>query len=61
MAELLMEDAFEVELTGHAYGGDAIGRAADGRMIFVPYSIPGERVRVSPVEVHKQWARARLI
>ena len=56
-----MDNAFELELTGNAYGGEAIGRAADGRMIFVPCAIPGERVRVSPVEDHKQWARARLI
>ena len=56
-----MANAFELELTGYAYGGEAIGRAPDGRMIFVPYSIPGERVRVTPVEDHKQWARAHLI
>jgi 23S rRNA (uracil1939-C5)-methyltransferase len=55
-----MDTTFELELTGHAYGGEAIGRAADGRMVFVPYAIPGERVRVTPSDVHQHWARARL-
>lgn len=56
-----MDEAFELELTGHAYGGEAFGRAADGRMVFVSYAIPGERVRVMPTEVHQHWMRARLI
>jgi 23S rRNA (uracil1939-C5)-methyltransferase len=56
-----MDEAFELELTGYAYGGEAIGRAADGRMVFVPYAIPGERALVKPVEVHQRWTRARLI
>lgn len=56
-----MDEAFELEMTGHAYGGESFGRAPDGRMVFVPYSIPGERVRVAPAEVHQRWARARLI
>lgn len=60
MAELLTDETFELELIGHAYGGEAIGRAPDGRMVFVPYAIPGERVRVTPVNVHQHWTRARL-
>lgn len=34
----------ELELTGFAAGGRAIGRAPDGRVVFVEYAIPGERV-----------------
>ncbi|HLY28289.1 MAG TPA: class I SAM-dependent RNA methyltransferase [Aggregatilineales bacterium] len=34
---------FELELTGMAYGGSAVGRH-EGRAIFVPYAIPGERI-----------------
>jgi 23S rRNA (uracil1939-C5)-methyltransferase len=33
-----------LELTGFAHGGYAIGRAPDGRVVFVSYGIPGERV-----------------
>ena len=34
----------ELELTGFAAGGVALGRAPDGRVAFVEYGIPGERV-----------------
>ncbi len=37
-------EVVEVELTGMAHGGSALGRQAD-RMVFIPYAIPGERVR----------------
>ena len=33
----------EVELEAMAYGGSALGRH-DGRVVFIPYTIPGERV-----------------
>lgn len=54
-------EVIELELTGLAYGGEALGRDQDGRMTFVPFALPGERVRVQLVEEHKRWARARLI
>lgn len=56
-----MDEAFELQMTGHAYGGESFGRAPDGRMVFVPYTIPGERVRVAPADIHQRWGRARLI
>ncbi len=34
----------ELELTGFAAGGKAVGRSPDGRVAFVEYGIPGERV-----------------
>jgi 23S rRNA (uracil1939-C5)-methyltransferase len=43
-----------------AHGGSALGRH-QGQVIFVPYSIPGETVRVELVESHTRWARARLV
>ena len=51
----------DITLTGMAYGGDAFGRDADGRMIFVPFAIPGEHIQIKVVETHKRWARARLV
>lgn len=51
----------ELTLTGMAYGGDAIGRDAQGRMLFVPFAAAGERVRVEIVDAHARWARARLV
>jgi len=43
-----------------AHGGSAVGRYA-GRVLFVPFAIPGEKVRVEIAEVHDRWARARLV
>jgi 23S rRNA (uracil1939-C5)-methyltransferase len=51
------EASIEVELTGWAYGGDALGRTQDGRMVFAPFSIPDERVRGTIMEDHARWAR----
>lgn len=43
-------DVFEIELTGMAHGGSALGRH-NGRTVFVPYAIPGERVLARTVEM----------
>ena len=55
-----MTNTFELTLHALAHGGEAIGRH-DERAIFVPYAIPGERVRVEIVEERKRFARARLV
>ncbi|HWM87133.1 MAG TPA: TRAM domain-containing protein [Kofleriaceae bacterium] len=44
-----------------AAGGDAVARADDGRVVFLPYAAPGERVRARLVEEHRQYARAELV
>lgn len=51
------QSLIEVELTGWAYGGEALGRAPDGRMIFAPFCIPGEKVRGIVAEERASWAR----
>ncbi len=55
-----MAEAFELELTDMAHGGTALGRH-EGRVIFVPYTLPGEVVRVKLREEHTRWARADLL
>src|SRR5438105_12780468 len=57
-AEVIM--SIDVELTDLAYGGDAVGRY-DGRVLFVPGGIPGERVQVDIVEERRGHARANLL
>ena len=47
----------EITLSGLAYGGDAFGRDADGKMIFVPFALPGERVKVEIIDDHQRWAQ----
>ena len=55
-----MSQTFELELTAMAHGGSALGRH-EGRVIFVPYTIPGETVRVELVEARTRWGRGRLL
>ena len=52
--------SIDVELTDLAYGGDAVGRY-EGRVLFVPGGIPGERVQVDIVEERRGHARATLL
>lgn len=51
----------EVLLEGITHGAEAVGRLASGKVCFVPFAIPGERVRVTVVEEHARWARARVV
>ncbi len=53
--------ALELTLENWAYGGEVFARDEHGRMVFVPYAVPGERVSVRIVKAHKRWARARLL
>lgn len=52
---------FEVELTTLVYGGAAMGRMEDGRAVFVPFGLPGERVLARVVEEKRGFARAELV
>jgi 23S rRNA (uracil1939-C5)-methyltransferase len=48
-----------VTITAIAAGGDGVGRLADGRAVFVPRTVPGERVRLRSdrLRLHKHFAR----
>lgn len=48
------------QITALAYGGAGIGRLPDGRVCFVPLTLPGELVEVSLVEEKKRFVRGRL-
>lgn len=52
---------FEVEFQNLVYGGDAIGRLPDGRAVFVPRVLPGERAVVRLTEQKKGFARGVLV
>lgn len=52
---------FNVTLEKLTYGGDAMGRLADGRAVFVPFGLPGERVRVRLTEEKRSFARGELV
>lgn len=51
---------FELSLTGVAHLGEAIGRI-DGKVVFVPYGIPGEIVRVRTIKDEGDYIRAELV
>jgi 23S rRNA (uracil1939-C5)-methyltransferase len=50
---------FELTIEKLIYGGEGLGRA-DGRVVFTPYVLPGERVLVEPASVKGGLIRARL-
>lgn len=52
---------FEILLERPVYGGEVMGRLPDSRAVFVPFGLPGERVRVLLVEEKKHFARAQLL
>jgi 23S rRNA (uracil1939-C5)-methyltransferase len=54
-------EIFNLHLTSMAHGGEALGRDESGRVIFVPYGIAGEEVRVEVVQKKKGFARAKLL
>ncbi len=52
---------FDLTPTAYTYGGETIARLPDGRAVFIPFAIPGERLRVELVESKASFARARLV
>ncbi len=55
------QQTYEITLTTLTYGGDAMGRLPDGRAVFVPFGLPGERVRVRLTEEKQNFARGELV
>src|SRR5687768_5704621 len=51
----------EVSLTTFTYGGAAMGRLDDVRAVFVPFGLPGERIRVQLMEEKRGFARGKLL
>jgi 23S rRNA (uracil1939-C5)-methyltransferase len=46
-----------LEITDVAYGGAGLARH-EGKVVFVPFTLPGEIVRVKVAEVHRGWIKA---
>lgn len=51
---------FELEVDRIAAGGDGLGTGPDGRVVFVPGSVPGDRLTVGVVQQKKQFIRGRV-
>ncbi len=52
--------AFEVTIDRLVYGGAGLGRR-EGKVVFAPFSVPGDRLLVRPLEEKKQFIRAEII
>src|SRR5512146_2994927 len=63
----MTSDLLTVKLEKLVYGGDALGRVFDpqsgqpGRVVFVPFGLPAETVRVRPVAEKPGHIRAELV
>jgi len=55
------QDFYDISVDRWAYGGEAMGRLPDGRAVFVPFAIPGEKLRIKLVEEKRGYARAELL
>src|SRR3989442_557927 len=51
-----------VTITRIAVGGEGVGRLSDGRVVFVPRTAPGDRIRLreGSLHRHRNFARAEL-
>lgn len=52
---------FVLEITDLARSGAGVARDAEGRVIFVPFTAPGDRVRVEIAFEDKRYAEARIL
>ncbi len=60
MVESMIGTTVEFEVGNAVYGGNFVGRTAEGKTVFVPYVLPGERVQVCITEDKKNFARGSL-
>lgn len=56
-----MTDLEQVRFEKMVYGGECLGRLADGRAIFVPFLLPGELAEVEITESKERFARGRAV
>ena len=54
-------DLLTIKLEKLVYGGDALGRLSGGQAVFVPFGLPGEKVKARVVEEKHGHVRAELV
>lgn len=54
-------ETVELRIDDLAAGGDGVGRGPDGRVIFVAFTAPGDRVRVRVTQSRARFAHARVL
>ncbi|MFA9444114.1 class I SAM-dependent RNA methyltransferase [Egicoccus sp. AB-alg6-2] len=56
----LSREVQEAAIDGFTHGGEGVARI-EGKAVFVPGALPGERVALRVVDDRKRWARAELV
>jgi 23S rRNA (uracil1939-C5)-methyltransferase len=51
---------FKITIDSLVYGGAGLGRH-EGKVVFVPFSVPGDQLLVRPVEEKKKFTRAEIV
>lgn len=51
----------ELEITDLARGGAGVARGPDGRVVFVPFTAPGDLVRVMITEQNRRYSQAEVV
>ena len=49
-----------IEIFDLAFGGQGVGRLDNGRIVFVPFTIPGETVQISELKTKSNYSVAKL-
>jgi len=52
---------YRVTPTTFTYGGETLARLPDGRVVFIPYVLPGEEVRIHLTEDKERYARGKAL
>jgi 23S rRNA (uracil1939-C5)-methyltransferase len=55
------EEIVELRIESLAAGGDGVARAPDGRVVFVPFTAPGDLARVAIRERRARWLRGEAV
>jgi 23S rRNA (uracil1939-C5)-methyltransferase len=60
MKNKIKSHPFSIEIEKLVYGGMGLGRH-QGKIVFVPFSVPGDQLQVRPVEEKKTFIRAEIV
>jgi len=55
------QHTYQVTPTTFVYGGEALARLPDGRAVFIPFTLPGEKVLIRLTEDKKRYARGEVV
>lgn len=57
----MVKSSLDIQVEKVISGGDGLGHLPDGRIIFIPYTLPGERVKVDVVKEKKDYSVGRVV